>query len=1050
MPAPKKQSKKGQKSTAPKKTANAGDGDILGGLNDEQKKAVTHKDGPLLIVAGAGTGKTTVITRRVAWLIREGLAQPDEILGLTFTNKAAEEMEERIDKLLPYGYVDLWVSTFHTFCQRILESHAFDIGIANDAELLDDTGQWLLVREHLDRFELDYYRPTNNPTKFIRAMLSHFSRLKDEEIAPEQYMEYAQNLLAETDDMEGSRGKSSKKEKIISLASGERLGLDEVVRVSEVASAYHTYQQLLLENNKMDFGDLIAYTLKLFKKRPNVLKQYQEKFKYVLVDEFQDTNWAQYDLVKMLALPQNNLTVVADDDQSIYRFRGASMSNVIQFSREFKTASHVSLVRNYRSGQSILDLSHDFIQKNNPNRLEASGALPIDKKLRSQAKEAGSVVHLHCKAISDEARAVVRTIQELKKKDPEAQWNDFAVLVRANAHARPFEEALSAGNVPHRNFSAAGLYKTRLIADLLAFFDVLLDHHESKAIFRLLILPFLSVGAEDLINMTHYASRRRIPLYDVVKEPQRAGITDESAVIEARRVHGWVEEYANRAKREKPSVLLLAWLQEEGGYLSYLNQLPEGEALEEFRLLRQFWEHIVAIEEVLGDPRVPDVLSAIREEKRSGFEGELPVDAEAGPDMVKLMTIHSAKGLEFKYVFVVNLVDRRFPTIQRKDPIEIPADLVKEALPEGDVHLEEERRLMYVAMTRAKSGLFLSSAESYGGVAKKKLSRFLMELEECGLALSREALATSPKNFLPKSAQQPSPRTSLPIPKKFSFTQLRVFDNNPFEYKLQFIYKIPMSGKYVFSYGSTMHSALQKFFQLAMERTRSSQRDLFGGVSGGRNDGRADGDSSSSSSSERSQGGGLPVALDLLFEMYEASWIDDWYEDADQKDKYHKQGKARLKQFYEHLVDSGELPNVKSLERAFNLKIGEYTLIGRIDRVDQLPDGSVRIVDYKTGKPKQKLSHEDKQQLLLYQIAAEDVFGERVSELVYHYIDAENSKSGENQLSFLGTDKEKEEVLDWAHDIIERIHQGDFMPNPDDPFPDLADYFNDLGESGEL
>jgi len=1038
MTSSKKQPKTAKKAVSHKQVKKTGDVDLLKDLNPEQKKAVTHKQGPLLIVAGAGTGKTTVITRRVAWLIREGLAKPDEILALTFTNKAAEEMEERVDTLLPYGYVDLWVSTFHTFCQRILESHALDIGIANDAELLDDTGQWLLVREHLDRFALDYYKPANNPTKFIRAMLSHFSRLKDEEITPERYLAYAQNLLAEADDLEASGGKSSKKDKTVSLASGEELGLDEVVRINEIANAYHAYQQLLLENNKMDFGDLIAYTLKLFKKRPNVLMRYQEQFKYVLVDEFQDTNWAQYDLVKMLALPQNNLTVVADDDQSIYRFRGASMSNVIQFSNEFKKAAHVSLVRNYRSGQKILDLSYEFIQKNNPNRLESSGAIEVDKKLRSQSTDAGSATHLHCTTVGDEARVVAETIQELKKSDKDAQWSDFAVLVRANAHARPFEEALTACAIPHRNFSAAGLYKTRLIADVLAFFDVLDDYHESKAIFRLLTLPFLTITAEDLIKLTHYASRTRVPLYDIIKEPQRAGVIDEGTIIEVKHVYGWIEEFGNRAKQEKPSVILLDWLQQQGSYLEYLNQLPDGDALEQFRLLRQFWEHLTDIESILGDVRVWDVLRTIREEKKSGFEGELPVDLEAGPDMVKLMTVHSSKGLEFKYVFVANLVDRRFPTIQRRDVIEIPVDLVNEVLPEGDVHLEEERRLMYVAMTRAKNGLFFTSAESYqprrqagGGTTKKKLSRFLLELEECGLALSHQPLGGNPKEFLPKKVHLPARPVVYPIPKKFSFTQLRIFDKNPFDYKLQFIYKVPTSGKYVFSYGSTMHNTLQKFFQLVAQRSRSSQAGMF--------------------DAPQRELNNMPVRMDELLQMYEASWIDDWYEDADQKDKYRKQGKARLKQFYEHLAESEELPNVKSLERAFNLKVGEYTILGRIDRVDQLPDGTVRIVDYKTGKPKQKLSAEDKQQLLLYQIAAEDVLGEKVSELAYHYIDAENIKHGENQLSFLGNEKEKEEVLDWAYNIIKAIHESDFAPNPDDPFPsDEVVYLSDLHETGEL
>ena len=276
-------------------------------LNLEQKRAVTHGEGPLLIVAGAGTGKTTVITQRVAWLIEEGRAKADEILALTFTDKAAGEMEERVDRLLPYGYTDLWVMTFHSFCERILKNHALDIGIPNDFKLLNQTGQWMLVRENLDKFNLDYYRPLGNPTKFIHALLKHFSRCKDEVIYPDDYLKYAEGLKIDLDKMESTRGKGK-------IESGDE---SEIKRLEEVANAYHVYQQLLLDNEALDFGDLINYTLKLFKERLNILKMYRAKFKYILVDEFQDTNWAQYELVKLLAEPKNNLTVVGDDDQCL-------------------------------------------------------------------------------------------------------------------------------------------------------------------------------------------------------------------------------------------------------------------------------------------------------------------------------------------------------------------------------------------------------------------------------------------------------------------------------------------------------------------------------------------------------------------------------------------------------------------------------------------------------------------------------------------------------------------------------------------------------------
>ncbi|MFA5770938.1 MAG: UvrD-helicase domain-containing protein, partial [Patescibacteria group bacterium] len=271
--------------------------DLLTKLNKAQKTAVTHDNGPLLIVAGAGTGKTTVLINRLAYLIAEKKASTEEILLLTFTEKAAGEMEERADKILPYGYVDLWINTFHGFCERILRDHALEIGLNPNFKLLSATDQWVLIKKNLDDFNLDYYKPLGNPTKFISEILKHFSRLKDENINTAEYLRCAdEKTVSDTHE------------------DGDEL---EISRVKELAGAYKTYNQLLLENNYFDFGDLIVYTIKLFKDRPNILKYYRQKFKYIMVDEFQDTNLAQYELVKMLAAPDNNLVVVGDDDQCL-------------------------------------------------------------------------------------------------------------------------------------------------------------------------------------------------------------------------------------------------------------------------------------------------------------------------------------------------------------------------------------------------------------------------------------------------------------------------------------------------------------------------------------------------------------------------------------------------------------------------------------------------------------------------------------------------------------------------------------------------------------
>ncbi|MDQ3018556.1 MAG: ATP-dependent helicase, partial [bacterium] len=409
---------------------------LFEGLNEAQLQAVTHVSGPLLIVAGAGTGKTTVITRRIAYLLEQKLARPEEILALTFTDKAAGEMEERVDLLLPLGSYDLWISTFHSFCERILKQHGIDMGLSNNFQLLDQTRQWIFVFQHFDAFKLDYYKPLGSPNKFIDALLDHFSKCKDELISPEDYLAYAENL---------KRGNGA----VVELPlDGESDTAVEIKRIEELAGAYQTYQRLLLENEYLDFGDLIHYAIQLFRKRPNLLKYYQEQFKFIMVDEFQDTNIAQYELIKLLTqrtsssrvIPdatkgdpvssldsgfrrndrQNNLVVVGDDDQSIYKFRGASVSNILKIKENFPTIKNITLLDNYRSTQPILDLAYNFIQANNPNRLETK--LGINKQLTGHATDKSHVQVLEGKDLSEELNLVVSKALEAKNEFPDSSW----------------------------------------------------------------------------------------------------------------------------------------------------------------------------------------------------------------------------------------------------------------------------------------------------------------------------------------------------------------------------------------------------------------------------------------------------------------------------------------------------------------------------------------------------------------------------------------------------------------------------------------------------
>ncbi|RJQ33640.1 ATP-dependent helicase [Candidatus Parcubacteria bacterium] len=961
-------------------------------LNKAQKQAVTHDQGPAILIAGAGTGKTTVISQRIAYLIEQDKAKAEEILAVTFTEKAAGEMAERVDKLLPLGYSDLWIHTFHGFCERVLKDYAIDIGLSNDFKLLDGTAAWLLIRNNLDKFNLDYYAPLGNPTRFIHALISHFSRLKDEVVYPEDYLKYAEDLHLDTD------------------STGDREEAQmEISRIREVANAYHIYQQLLLDSNALDFGDLINYTLKLFQKRPPILKKFREQFKYILVDEFQDTNWAQYELIKLLATPKNNLMVVGDDDQAIYKFRGAAISNILNFKKEYgsrKSASaktstdtqlplcEIFLTDNYRSGQKILDTAYNFIQLNDPDRLEyqyKKKKTPLNKKLKSHASSDGSIDVLSYEDKNSEIDGILNKIVEIKKKDKEARWSDFAILVRANDQAQGFVSMMRKLGMPHQFMASRGLYTQDIVQDIIAYLKLLDNYHESPSFFRILSLPVTGLKIETIINLSHLASKKSWSLYYAAKNQNRfikLPLTEERILFE---ILAKIDKHTELAKTKPVSQIIYHWL-EDSGYLQLLTIEQNQYNKDQLHFLNQFYRKVRAWEEeAIKSTSVHEFLEMIDMELESGELGALQYDAEAGPDVVKVMTVHGAKGLEFKYVFVSNLVQLRFPSTERKDPIEIPEQFIKEDLPSGDAHLQEERRLFYVALTRAKEAVYLTWAKDYGGSREKKPSRFIDEIK-----IASQVVVGPIKE--PENIEKKSNKPNYPLPKTFSFSQLKAFESCPWQYFYQFIAKVPTRGNAYFSFGKTMHSTLQKFYQTVIDRDGGAQRDLF------------------------SQGKIVkyPSEKELL-DFYEESWIDDWYESDAQKKKYYQEGIKNLKDFYKSNKDKWTVPLF--LEKGFTIKIGEYSVRGVFDRVDVV-DGAWQIIDYKTGRPKDKLTFDDKKQLLLYQVAAEEVFKTNIKSLSFYYL------ANNELVSFVGTDKELIKVKEWARDIIDKILACDFTATP--------------------
>lgn len=945
--------------------------DSLSKLNKNQKEAVTHVNGPLLIVAGAGTGKTTVLIERLSNLIKNGFAKPDEILITTFTEKAAKEMEERADKLLPYGYIDLWINTFHGFCERVLRDHCLDIGLPSDFKMITQTEQWMLLRKNLDKLDLDYYKPLGNPTKFIHEIIRHFSRLKDENISAREYLDYAEKLKLDTD--------TTNPEQEL-----------EIKRINELANAYHVYNLLLLDESLLDFGDLICYTIKLFKERPNILNFYREKFKFVMVDEFQDTNWSQYELIKILAAPKNNLVVVGDDDQAIYKFRGASLSNIMQFKDDFPGAKEIVLSQNYRSGQDILDVAYEFIAHNNPNRLEVK--LGINKKLAAAQKEKGAVTHLHYHTEQDETEEVVKKIVELYKKEKETEWADFAILVRANDTADKFVAELTRLGIPNQFISLRGLYFKPVILDLIAYLKLLDNYHESAALFRVLNMEIFQVRHEDIVHINKFARRKAWSMYETLRNIAAVPNIDKQSVENINCLLGLIKKHSDLAQKEKVSKIYISFLNDSG-----LAKMDHDKHADLFDYLNQFYQRIRKFEEASPDPRLKEFMQLLELEFEAGETGSLKLNLEDN-DAVKIMTVHASKGLEFRYVFIPSLVDKKFPVISRTEKISVPDELVREKLPEGDVHIEEERRLFYVALTRAKKELFLASASDYGGEREKKISKFILET---GIPVQESEGKGKKQNGLLKELKSEFKEIKHPVkyalPSKFSFSQLEAYSKCPLQYKFNFILKIPVEDKVSLVFGRSIHNTLRDF--LVPLLAGSTQQNLFG------------------------QTKIIYPTKEKLLELYEQNWQDDGYETKKERDAFKAKGKKIMHDFYAGIEHNG-WPDVMYLEKSFNVKIGGHTLKGTIDRMDRLSGNEIEIIDYKTGTPKEKVEADQKRQLILYKIVAEEVFGLKATKLSFYYLE------GGNKVSFEAKDKEVEKVKEQVIGQVEAIKKCDFTPIP--------------------
>jgi DNA helicase-2/ATP-dependent DNA helicase PcrA len=1014
-------------------------------LNEKQKQAVEHKEGPLLIIAGAGTGKTAVITQRVIHIMKSEWAKPSQILALTFTEKAAEEMVERIDIAMEYGYEEPWVSTFHAFCDRVLRENGHYIGLDTNFSLMTQSQSYIFMRRHLFDFPLDIFRPQGNPTQFITDLIKHFSRLQDEDCSPEDYLKFVKEL-----------SKKTKKEK------------QRYQELKELAETYQMYSQFKIEESKLDFGDLITLTLKLLRERPGVLRRYQDQFKYILVDEFQDTNYTQNVLVNTLVLGKDyknerklprNLTVVGDDDQAIYKFRGAAISNILQFKEIYPDAKEIVLTQNYRSRQEILDSAYRLIKHNDPNRLEITEN--IDKKLvaskvfENENKDSVNLIvagndnaegewvaeeilklmgykdveRNKNKGTSFDEAGQSSLLEGSSSKNSDYMFSDFAILTRSNAQSDIFVQTLRYYGIPYKLGGQRGLYTREEIQNLISFLKILADYKDGIAMYDLLTMDIWGISSREFVELNRLAREENISLFEELENLWEVKLGEDDWKIEELNVGekniikkilspvtiSSISDFLlildNALKmlgNSKSIGEILYHFITESGYIQYLLDNENNENIFKVSNIAKFFDLIKEFEKNNPQTNIYEYLDYLEYSIKVGDSPSVDDSDFDDFDGVNILTVHSAKGLEFPIVFMCNLVSDRFPTRNMTDRIPIPEELIKESISEDvdskQEHIQEERRLFYVGATRAEEKLYLTAAHFYGDAKrKKKPSLFLHEIldEDVKEPFSKPDVGGLGESVTEKLAHfkggddiLEADMQDIDTTKRVSYSQLTTYEDCPKKYKYSYVLKVPSKPHASLSFGTTIHNTLKDFYSLL----KDSKEGLEGIVE--------------------------QPDLKKLLDLYDMHWISQGYDSKAHEEKRKQSGEKMLEQFFKDLYSTKQKPY--RLEESFSVHVGDSVFVGKIDRIDMVDEKkkTVEIVDYKTGKVKNEANIKKDLQLPLYALFAEEKLGLNV--VAAKYIFVEHGEVVEVDVS----EDRKKEAREKIVDIIDSIKEKNFAATP--------------------
>jgi DNA helicase-2/ATP-dependent DNA helicase PcrA len=951
-------------------------------LNDAQRRAITHGEGPLLVIAGAGTGKTRVITERIRHLLQsDETLSGENILGLTFTNKAAGEMKARVVRAAGERGKNVTLATFHAFCEGLLKE------AAPERVMIDKVDHWILLRRNLERLKLDKYRRLADPGQFLNDFVEFFSRCQDELVSCEDYQRYADGLAEQLESERAVLDEDTFKERA-----------EEVALQQEIARAYRASEDLLREKKRVSFGSLITGAVELLETNADRRRTLQEKYRYILVDEFQDTNIAQLRLLELLAGDTKNIVAVGDNDQAIYRFRGASFGSFKLFLERFagwregadSTPFRVSLVENYRSTPNILRVATQVIAQNT-----VSADFP--KKVLSANKEESEKIRIvELETEQDEARWIVSELQRLHATG--RKWRDFAVLYRQHAHRDKLVEQLSLHKILFV-ISKLSILDHPLVKDVLAYLRLIAAPFDDIACARVLAAPAWSLEPTDLVRFAERARKEKKALYDMLQAPQGQLAFDPSHAALGRLVEFLSDHRKTLRRRTAREILadLLEWLEvaqrasaQDRKYVTRLTEfVKEWEPKSETRGLSEFVEYLGYYSQAGGT---------------ISLEDDFPGDA------VQLMTVHGAKGLEFPQVFLLRINNKKFPATERSRVFEFPAALMKEGEPAEQFHIQEERRLFYVALTRAENRLTLTTLTEKKGKIPVFVEDILMDpamkrrdvhqlspkLPELLPTVKKDSSGAADPQLFPASAEPAKifsriadwalefhPPTAEPL--TLSPSAVSGYRSCPQQFLFSRSWSLKEGPKAVLSFGSVMHTTIKRF----VDQLRK----------------------------------GVKLPFEEVARIFETEWTSAGFEDDYQESGYKKDGLEQLRAFHASTLEAP--PQVLEQEKSFELPLeNNVTIIGRMDQVNSLGRKDVEIIDYKTGKPKKDADAKKDLQLSLYALAAKEIFEWNPVRLVFHYLQ-------NNQIQMTTRDAKQ---LDEAQKIVQEaaadIRAGEFPPKP--------------------